>query len=162
MEGRMRYPLRVCGIVVLLCLVLSCAGTELRKARSGAEASVAQLPDLAGFDRIKTVFREYPFTAYGDTCYYGTAHVIIGSSHSEADALDVYSRRLAVHGWVPEGKQYDDTRTLIRGAHERIVVRFGEPGVEIKDAVDYAQLRANYVSVVFVRLVFILPRRDGC
>jgi hypothetical protein len=158
----MRHLPRLFGITILLCLVLSCAGTELRKARSGAEASVAQLPDLPGFDRIKTVFREYPSTVYGSGCYYGAAYVIIGSALPERDAITLYARKIRSLGWIDEGKQYDAERSLIRGAHERIVVRYGEPDVEIKDAVDYAQLRANYVSVIFVRLVFMLPGRDGC
>jgi hypothetical protein len=126
------------------------------------DAAVAQLPQLAGFDTIKVVYREFRSTEYERKCFYARAYVIIGSSLPEVEALDVYAEQLQLLGWKLEGRQYNTERGMMRGLHEYIGVRSGEPDVDIKDAADYFQLRATYPSIIFVMLDFILPNRDEC
>jgi hypothetical protein len=150
------------GITVVLCLTASCTLGEQRKARAGLDASVAQLPKLREFDTIKVIYYESSLSGPRTTCYYATAYTIIGTSLPELKALDVYVEELKSLGWRPREKQYDTTRILMRGTYELVVVRSGEPGVDVKDAVDYAQLRAVYPTIIFVRLDFMLPNRDKC
>ena len=142
--------------------MLSCAPLELRKARAGVDESVAQLPVLKGFDVIETVHLDDSMSVDGETCYYATAYVIIGSSLPEMEALGVYSETLLSTGYYPRQRQYPTSRVFLRGSNEYVVVRVGEPGIDFEDAVDWAQLKATYPTIVFVKLVFILPRRDGC
>jgi hypothetical protein len=147
---------------MLLALAVSCAQPQRREARAGLDAAVAQLPEPAGFDVIKVVYREFRSTEYERKCFYATAYVIIGSSLPELEALDVYAEDLQPLGWAPRDEQYNTTRVLRRGTYERIVIELGEPGVDIRDAVDYVQLRATSPTVIFVRLDFMLPSRDEC
>lgn len=150
------------SIAVLLCLLVSCTAEEQRKARAGLDASVAQLPELGDFDTIEVIYYETSLSGPRTTCYYATAYLIIGTSLPEEKALDVYVEELKSLSWTPREKQYDTTRILMHGTYELVVIRSGEPGVDVKDAVDYAQLRAKYPTIIFVRLDFMLPSRDKC
>jgi hypothetical protein len=162
MENAMKHISRFFCIAILLCSTVSCARSQRREARAGLDAAVTQLPKPAGFDTIKVVYREFRSTEYERKCFYARAYVIVGSSFSEVEALDVYVKELQSLGWKLEGRQYDIERGMKRGVHERIVVRSGKPGVDIKDAVDYAQLRNTYPTIIFVRVDFMLPSRDEC
>ena len=162
MENAMKHISRFFCIAILLCSTVSCARSQRREARAGLDAAVTQLPKPAGFDTIKVVYREFRSTEYERKCFYARAYVIIGSSLPEVEALDVYVEKLEALGWVPREKQYKTTRVLRRGTHERIVIELGQPGVDIKDAVDYAQLRNTYPTIIFVRVDFMLPSRDEC
>jgi hypothetical protein len=150
------------SIAVFLCLMVSCAVGEQRKARAGLDASVAQLPELREFDTVEVVHREFSHSGPRTTCYYARAYAIIGTSLPAEQALDVYVEELQSLGWEFDGRQYKTERGLKRGVYELVVVRSGEPGVDVKDAVDYAQLRAVYPTIIFVRLDFMLPSRDKC
>lgn len=153
---------RFLSIVVFLCLITSCAVAEQRRARAGLDASVAQLPELREFDTVEVVYRESSLSGPMTTCYYATAHVIIGTSLPAEKALDVYVEELQSLGWEFDGKQYNTARALRRGVYELVVVRSGEPGIDVEDAVDYAQLRNIYPAIIFVTLDFMLPSRNKC
>ena len=161
-RGTTKHLFRLLSIAVLFCLIVSCTHPEQREANNGLDASVAQLPELRDFDVVKVVYQESSQSAYETICYYATAHVIIGSPLAESEAMDIYVEKLQSLGWGSGERQYETTRALTHGMHERIVVRTGEPGVDVKDAVDYVQLGKTYPTIIFVRLVFIMPSRDEC
>lgn len=163
----MKYLLWFLGIVVLLCLLVF--GVQLtnhymkqREARIGLDALVTQLPELRDFEKVKVVYREFSNTEYGVTCYYARAFIITGTRLSESESLDVYTAKLESLGWMPREKQYETSRVLYYEMNDRIVVRSGEPGVDIKDALDYAQLRKDYQSVIFIRIDYMVPNREEC
>jgi hypothetical protein len=155
------------GIVVLLGLIA--IGIQQiehfqkqREARDGLDASIAQLPTLAGFTTIKVVPLEFSHTAYGKTCYYARGYVIAGSSFSETEALDTYTEKIRSLGWMPEGMQAETSRVLMHAANERMEIYSGKPGVDIDGAMDYDQLRQTYRSLIFVSLDYMIPSRDEC
>ncbi len=154
--------LRAVLAIAAVSFVFSCTASKLDNVRAGVEASVAQLPRLKEFDTIKVVYQNFSFSAGGLTCYYGRAYVILGSSLSEKEALDAYFEALQLSGWVPRDAQYNTSRVLTRGAYELVEIRSGPPGVDIAKAVDYAQLRSVYESIIFVRVDLMLPSREEC
>jgi len=154
--------LRVVLAIAALFITSSCVSLKMEEARAGVEASVAQLPVLSEFDTVKVVYQTFCYSAYGLTCYYGRAYIIMGSSLPEDEALDMYAGALMLSGWMPSGIQYDTARELERGEHELVVIRSGQPSVDIAGAVDYLQLRSAYESVIFVELDFMLPNRESC
>ena len=158
-----RWP-KLIGLAVLLCAVLSCTSLELRKARIGVDAAVAQLPVLQGFDVIEILNLDRSISAFGETCYYARAYVIIGSSLSETEALSGYSKALQSVGWVPDLEPYAPTWGLIRGSSEYAVIEVGEPyvGFKEKDPVNWAQWEAKYRTIMNIRIDYMLPQRDGC
>lgn len=161
-----RLP-RLFVILMLLPLVVSCAQqlsntSKQQEARAGLDALVAQLPELENFNVTENLYFETSFTAYKKTCYYATGYVIIGSSLLEVNALDVYTEKLELLGWTPREKQHEIERVFYAEANGRVVVSSGEPDESIKHAVNYQQLKENYRSVIFVRLVYMLPSRDEC
>ena len=162
----MKRPLWVLGIPLLLLTLVTCAQQishllKQQEARAGLDTLITQLPELADFDAVKIVRFEFSDTAYGKTCYYARSYVILGSSLSEAEALTIYARRLQTLGWVPRDEPYD-TSVLYGGLSALAIVTSGEPGADIKDALDYNQLRRIYRSVIFVRLDYMLPSRKEC
>ena len=128
------------------------------------DAAIAQLPTLANFTSIKVlVYESYDNEHGGERiCYYAKGYVIAGSSLPDAEALDVYAQQLQSLGWTFDKTQYTVSRLLSRGSNEDIVVYSYEPGPEIKDAVDYAQLKKVYESVIITRVDYTVPSRDGC
>jgi len=113
---------------------------------------------------VKIVYQEFHSDENedGPICYYARAFVIVGTLLPETQALDTYTEKTQSLGWTPEGRQYEISRILIRGVNDRIVIGSGEPGVDIKDALDYDKLRETYRSIIFVRLDYMLPSRDEC
>ena len=155
-------------ILVLCFLLLASCGildkkAQQRKTREGLESiSSQELPELDGFDLVKVVSLDLSSSDYGKTCSYARDYLIIGTSLPESDALERYVEALLRLGWTREGDQYPTSNNLIHGKNARIVVRYGDPGADVRDAADYDQLRDNYQSVIFVRVDYILPERDGC
>ena len=154
--------LRLCGFVVLLCSILSCTSLELRRARTGVDAAVAQLPVLKGFDVIKIENLEDSMSAGGETCYYARAIVVVGSHLPEIEAINVYSEALQSTGHNPRDGRYPKSRMFYRGSNERVLVAVSEPYVGFKNRVDWAEWKATYPTIIFVSVVYILPQRDGC
>lgn len=159
----MGYWRTMIGGFLLLCLFLSCTSPKLHQASAKADATVALLPELAGFDTVKTINHSFSYGAYGGTCYYGRVYVIVGTDLPEKQALAEYVESLQSSGWSLAGQQFDTERLLIRGTNERIVLRSDdEPDVDIADALDYDLLRAEYRNLIFITLDHIVPAREGC
>lgn len=162
----MERSLKVLGLLMLSCMAISSCvlleSEEQRQARAGLKVAVEELPQISGFETVKTINEEFRSEEGEGRCYYARAHIIMGTSLPEIEALDAYVKALQSLGWVPSHKQYERARALKRGVHELIVVYSGEPGIETRDAVDYGHLRSIYRAVVFVTLNFEVPARDGC
>lgn len=153
--------------VFLLSLITACSNPinsslNYQRARSGLEKLMTQLPQPEGFNVIKVIQQEFSDTAGGTTCNYARAHLVIGTSMLETEALDIYEQNLKTLNWISREQQYKTSRALYYGNNGRIVVRSGEPGVDVKDAVDYEQLRKTYQSVIFVRIDYMVPNREMC
>src|SRR5574341_414748 len=99
-------------IPLLLFLMVACVQQinhllKQQEARAGLEELIAELPQIDGFDTIRIVNFDSSFTAYGKTCYYAIDYLVIGSTLSEREALDVYTERLKSSGWKSEDRQYE-------------------------------------------------------
>lgn len=166
----MRRFLKPIGVPILVLFLLALTNCTLlekraqqRKARQGLESLVAQdLPNLDQFELVKTVSLDFSMTAYGMTCYYARDYLIMGTSLPESEALEHYVEGLLPLSWTKEGEQYLTSKILIHGQNARIVVSHGEPGVDVDDAVDFERLSDIYQSILFVRVDYMLPARDGC
>jgi hypothetical protein len=153
--------------VLLLSLITACtnpinSSLDYQKARSGLENLMRQLPQSEKFNVIKTIKQEFSHTGGEKTCYYARAHLIIGTSMPETESLDIYEQSLKTLNWVPREQQYKTSRVLYYGNNDRMVVTSGEPGVDVKDLVDYEQLRKTYKSIIFVSIDYMLPNREEC
>jgi hypothetical protein len=133
-----------------------------QKARSGLENLITQLPQSEEFNVIETIRQDFSFTVEEKTCYYARANLIIGTSMPETEALDIYEQSLKTLNWVPRGQQYKTSRILYYGNNDKLVVTSGEPGVEVKHAVNYEQLRKTYKGIIFVSIDYMLPNREEC
>ena len=158
-------------LLLLVCLVStilwSLAAQKSKsfqqEARQGLDQVVANdLPSLEGFETIKVASFDLSDTVYGDTCYYARDFLILGGSLTEAEALDRYAAKLESSGWMPKGKQYPTSKGFKYGDHAITVARIGDLDPGLRDYVDYEQLRKTYPSIIFVRVEFMLPHREGC
>ncbi len=155
------------GIIFLLCLSIFCVQQisyfkKQQEAKLGRETLVGQLPKLKNFDVIETVYQDFPDKITGRTCYYARTHLVIGTSMPESKALDAYEQNLKILNWISGGQQYETSRVLHYGDNDRVVVRSGEPGIDVKNVVDYDQLRETYQSIIFVRVDYMVPNREMC
>lgn len=156
------------GVVLIVCFVTSCHppvnDQKRQEARAGLDTVLAQLPELKEITRVKTLVYESYDNEHGeDVCYYAKGYVILGTSLPATEALDAYAQALRSTGWVNEtSDEYKTSRMLILGDQERIVVSSGDPGLEIRNAVNYEQLRQLYTSVIVIRVDYTLPKRDNC
>ncbi len=166
----MKTSLKLCNITILTLCFLALASCGIldkraaqRETREGLEAIVAQeLPELEAFEQVKVVSFDDSRTEYGITCYYATDYLIMGTRLSEKEALEHYREGLLPLGWTDSGTQYPSSNKLYYGQNARIVFWYGDPGVNIRDAVDYDQLKKFYQSIMFVRVDYIQPAREGC
>ena len=124
--------------------------------------NVVPLP--AEFEIIETISLDslYFTETFGKECFYARDYLILGSTLPASDALDAYARSLLSSGWITETRSYPTSRTLIYGENVRTVVEGGRPGVDVRNAIDYAELQRIYESIIFVRIDYAIPRRDGC
>ncbi len=155
---------------VVVCLLSAIIGFGIQYAnryrrqqevKSGLEKLIDQLPEAENFDVVNIVRQEFSSSAYGITCYYARAYVIVGTPLSEVEALDSYTEKLHLQGWLPEGKQYETAKVVHRGVHDRVVVSSVKPDL-IDNAIDYTQLKGTYRSVIFIGLDYMFPSRDAC
>lgn len=160
----MKSLLLIINIAVLIasCSLMSNSDSELRKVSDGLETLLDELPQVDGFDTIKTVQQEFSHTEYNLTCYYARANVALGAPISAPEALDSYTGALAAQGWVLEKNQHQSTRVLSKGSNALIVINLGEPGVELKNEVDIEKLGQIYKGLIFIRLDYMLPPRAEC
>jgi hypothetical protein len=158
------------SISAFLLFLLSLAGCALlnnreqqHSARSGLETIVnSWLPESNALDIVEVVSFDDSRTEHGMTCFYATDYLIMGSSMPGPGALQQYTKELQELGWELEGDQYPTTKVLTTGQNSRIIVRSGEPGAAIEDAVDYSHLQTLYESIIIVRVNFMSPSREGC
>jgi hypothetical protein len=160
----MKYRVFLCVICIISANFLaSCASQELQEVQNELRSSATSLPKLANADVLQVSQKEWSYTAYGDTCFYGRAWVLIGSSElSEEQMLTNYVERLTASGWNSREQQYSNSKVLYRGMHELIVISVGEPAPAVRESVDYKRFTRNYPNVIFARLTYMLPQREGC
>lgn len=157
------------GLALLLCLIPvllvssfnALEHYQLRRARNGLEAVKAKLTTPGSFELITTVSTDFPGVNLG-TCYYARDYLIMGTTLTETQALDMYENHLRSVGWLPGERQYLNTRVFYSGDNVFLVVTTIGPGDDTRDAVDYERLKQEYESVVFVRLEFQLPSTSEC
>lgn len=159
------------GLALLLCLApilfLLIGGFNaleryrLSQARSGLEATKAELTVPTDFELITTVSTDFSGVDLG-TCYYGRDYLIMGTPLPEIQALDKFENHLRSSEWLPGDRQYSDTRTFYYGENALLVATTIGPGDDTRGAVDYERLRQEYESILFVRVEFQLPSRSRC
>jgi len=69
---------------------------------------------------------------------------------------------LQLLGWTPRAKQYPTSRVMYLGENTLLAATTNEPEAELRDSVEYAQMREDYQTVILLRLEFMLPSRDEC
>ncbi len=159
---------RLSCFFALLSLLVSCyppvSPEKQLETREGLDTALAELPTLASFITIKVLVYESYDNEHSNerVCYYAKGYVVAGSSLPEADALDAYTQKVQALGWTRDMTQYGFERLLNRGANESMVIFSYEPGIEIRDAVGYTQLKKEYKSVIVIRVDYTVPARDGC
>jgi hypothetical protein len=156
------------GLCILsLALVTGCSVISARAQRNEARRSLNQLvsddlPQIEGLEILEIVSSTWSRTEYSQTCHYARDYLIIGAFMPVEEALERYFIEAELMGWIPRDIQYDSSRVLRLEEHARLVVETSGPGVDIRDAIDYEQARDVYQSLLFVRVDFMLPQRDGC
>lgn len=153
--------------LVLVGLLISCAQQRseeamVQQARVSLDTALTQMPSIREFVTIDTMAFQYSRTEGDQTCYYARGYIMLGSSLQTEQALDLYVENLRLSGWELSPRQYDISRLLWRGSNERIEVWFGEPGVDIENHIDYEQAQQDHISVIFVRLDYVLPTVENC
>ncbi len=140
---------------------------QLQAVRTRVVASGKDFPILDDID----VIRNSMVTAYasdiGDTdpCYYGDVTLVIGSQLSEAQILDRYTSLLKPNGDYL--RALDDTSTwsriFYRGLNEYAVIEgIHDAFIGHNLGVDLVQAKKKYASVMYIRIVYALPEREGC
>jgi hypothetical protein len=136
---------------------------KLRRAQVGFNEAMAKLPDMNEFETVTIISGTSSMTAYGETCYYSGAYIVLGTSLPEEKALKTYVDALQSQGWkLKEGPQYDWEKCLIRGEHEEACISIGGAGWAIESNEEYQEAKDKYPTFIFVSLRFILPQREGC
>ncbi len=162
----MKHPVFFGTLLTLLFVLGSCEDpmNQLRglaQAKFGLDSLVAELSLPANFDLIKIEYFQSSDSAFGKTCYYASANLIVASSLSLTQAIDAYTERSHLSGWMLEGRQYESARSLIRGENAQLVIESAKPGTVMKSE-EIVKLQTSYKSVIFVRVVYMVPRREGC
>ena len=167
-KKKLAVTLVLSGLLLCLIPIIIAIGFNafedyrLNQARRGLELIEAGLPLPTDFRLIKTVPYDNSISAYGETCYYATDHLIMGASLPEMQALDTYESSLRSDGWLAGEIQYPRSRAFYLGENAVAVITTIGPGDDTRDAVDYERLREQFESVVFVRLEFQLPSTSEC
>ncbi len=139
---------------------------QLQAVQTGVEATAKDFPILDGVDIIRnTSVTSTSLTVGSFTCYYGEATLVSGSQLSEAQILDRYTSLLKPYGyylWPP-----DDTTNLARrferGFYESVVIEgILDAFVGGNYGVDLEQIKKKYASVMYISMVYSLPKLKGC
>jgi hypothetical protein len=141
---------------------------QLQAVQTGVEATAKNFPLLDGVD----IIRDTEVTSGADTdeidtatCYYGVATLVIGSQLSEAQILDGYTSQLTSYGYVLEPRDATSNlaRVFYRGFHEYTVIEVIHDAFIGKNlGIDLGQVKKKYTSVMYIRMVYTLPQREGC
>ncbi len=131
------------------------------QAKSGLESLVAELPNPASFNTTRIEYFHFSDSAYGKTCYYARAYLIVASSLPLPQAMDAYTERTQLSGWLLDGRQYESARSLVRGENSLLVIEAATPGA-VTNAEELARLQTYFKSIILVRLEYIVPKREGC
>lgn len=165
----MRHPLRFVGTVLLLFVVTSCSLITIpageRAAREGVEATVAQLPRPKEFDWLQVLYYQDHMTVQGETCYYGTAYVFLGTSLPTSIAFGAYIEQLRLLGWTPKSKYNEDLAIWYHGTNDRLVFVSGpaeELSLKLMEGSGYTQFKKIYPTVIVLRVTYMLPAREEC
>jgi hypothetical protein len=153
----MKRLLGIVNTVILLCLFTSCTHPKQQEARKGLEASLERLPQSSSFETIQLSQVENSM----GSCHYAVADIMLGTSLSAEDALDVYFDELQALEWIPDERQHEHEKILTHGAQERIHIS-DFPGWYDEVDESYIQAKKDYPTVIFVILTFYVPQRDGC
>jgi hypothetical protein len=145
-------------LATMLWLNTSCDYFKSREVKAGLNNSLEQLPQLRDFGTITMIKGSSAIKS----CHYAEAEVVLGTFLKEEDALEVYVDGLEALGWLERGKQDELHKGMVRGAHERIEIRAGYPNLDVQENKEYVRMKDSYPTIIFVRLVFYLPQRDGC
>jgi hypothetical protein len=137
---------------------ISCNYQEWREVRKGLDTSIDQLPKSQDFETVTILRGESSM----EGCYYAVAKVILGSFMPTEEALDMYTAELQSLGWSIERNDYKNVISLTRNTQERIVIETGYPSLSVEKNEDYIRARDIYPTIIFARLVFYVPQRDGC
>ena len=151
----------ICLLVSIL-IFTACQSDMLSQVGSQAQQVQQTLPLPPSFTIIKTKILTFDFTARGATCYYGRAYQIMGSELTAAQAIEIYTSFLRKTDWAIEGVQDAASPVLMQGNHTRLNLYSGDPGVDVEDVVNYEQIQATHVTIVTVRIDYMLPQRDEC
>lgn len=91
--------------------------------------------------------------------------MVIGSQLSEAQILDRYTLQLKSYGWIlwPPDETSNLARAFRRGDYETAVIEvIHDTFIGHNLGIDLNQAKKKYLSVMYIRMVYALPGRDGC
>jgi len=132
-------------------------------AEAGLSRDLSELPVLPEFKIITTIQNQYEeLQRSGIICFLSRGHAVLGSALPPSDAIEKYYGYVQKLGWQPRKEQYPNSRVLHRGKNELMVIDILQPGVEVRDAINYEELLRKYRSIVFVRIDFNVPANEDC
>ena len=161
--------LKLLGGVVILLSLAACNPidqVQLQAVQTGVEATAKNFPILDGVDIIRnTSVTSTSLTGGSLTCYYGEATLVIGSQLSEAQILDRYASLLKPYGyylWPPDDTT-KLTRRFQRGFYESVVIDgIHDAFIGGNYGIDLEQIKKKYTSVMYISMVYSLPKFKGC
>ena len=150
---------------VLLGILGACSGDEnlnLRQVRDGLQSTIAELPNSSEFNTITILSGESSDSAYGKTCYYAQANIVVGTLLKEKEALETYVSKLEAKEWILKQNDLERSRILTFGKHARISISIDGPSWKIEDDKMYQQAKNIYPTFLFVTITYILPFMEEC
>ena len=158
-------PVRCLAIsLVLVSLILSGCVTDPRLEKIGAalNRTVAELPAVSGLEFIGDIpVRPYPSVIDSSSCTYAEYFRAYGTDLTSEQALDLYAEQLEKLDWQEQSRTHS-TRFLARGNSETLDIATSPMSGWYVSELDPNNRRANYPTVLHLRLFIALPQRDGC
>ncbi len=155
------------GTLIALLLMLGACDDPMHQlrgttqAKSGLDSLIAEMPSPKNFETMRVEYFQFSDSAYGKTCYYARAVLIVGSSLQLPQAIDAYTESYQSSGWLLDGTQYESARSLIRGDNASLVIESAKPGTVMKSE-EIVKLQTSFKSVIYVWIEYMVPRREGC
>lgn len=164
----MRYISIYVYLILFVAFTVACSyplvyTRDKLSAEANLSRDLSELPMLPEFARVTTVRRQYEnIQRSGRICFLSRGHIVLGSWLPQSDALEMYYEEVQKLGWQPRKEQYPNSRVLHRAKNELMVIDILQPGVEVRDAINYAELLRKYSSVVFVGIDYNVPANEDC
>ncbi len=130
------------------------------EAGAGVLSTFSQLPRIEGIEQVDS--QDDSFLSEDCTAV-GRRYLLLGTSLSARQALDLYTQQLQASGWKKQEDQYEDDRVFVRGAHEFLNISYyGGDGRYVwnwRTQTNYLAVKKKYSNFLYVRIEYYVPNR---